>query len=76
MWKNTIDRYGSISIAMHWLMLVLVAVVYACIETRSSRLPEPSLTTSIMSGRLLFYPGDRMLHWLPLRGRLLHQNYL
>jgi len=34
MWKNTIDRYGSASIAMHWLMLLLLIAVYACIELR------------------------------------------
>lgn len=33
-WKNTRDRYGSLSIAMHWLMLLLLAAVYACIELR------------------------------------------
>ncbi|MFZ2234819.1 MAG: cytochrome b [Dokdonella sp.] len=33
-WKNTVDRYGSLSIAMHWLMLLLLAAVYACIELR------------------------------------------
>src|SRR3954452_14487658 len=34
MWKNTTDRYGAISIAMHWLMLLLLIAVYACIELR------------------------------------------
>lgn len=33
-WKNTVDRYGSPSVAMHWLMLLLLAAVYACIELR------------------------------------------
>lgn len=32
--KNTAIRYGSISIAMHWLMLVLFVAVYASIELR------------------------------------------
>jgi cytochrome b561 len=31
-WKNTADRYGSLSIAMHWLMLMLLVGVYACIN--------------------------------------------
>jgi cytochrome b561 len=34
MWKNTTERYGSLSIAMHWLMLLLLVAVYACIELR------------------------------------------
>jgi Cytochrome B561 len=33
-WKNTIDRYGSLSIAMHWLMLLLLVAVYVCINLR------------------------------------------
>lgn len=32
--KDTAERYGSPSIAMHWLMLLLLAAVYACIELR------------------------------------------
>lgn len=33
-WKNTQARYGSVSIALHWLMLVLLLATYACIELR------------------------------------------
>lgn len=32
--KNTLDRYGSLSIAMHWLMLGLLVAVYATILLR------------------------------------------
>ncbi len=32
--KNTVERYGSLSIAMHWLMLLLLVAVYATIELR------------------------------------------
>lgn len=32
--KNSYERYGSLSIAMHWLMLLLLIAVYACIELR------------------------------------------
>lgn len=31
-WKNTNDRYGSLSIGMHWLMLLLLIGVYAMIN--------------------------------------------
>ena len=31
---NTSGRYGSISIALHWLMFLLIVGVYACIELR------------------------------------------
>jgi len=33
-WRNTAARYGLLSIALHWLMLLLLAAVYACIELR------------------------------------------
>ncbi|MBL0162074.1 MAG: cytochrome b [Xanthomonadales bacterium] len=32
--KNTLDRYGSLSIAMHWLMLALLVAVYSTILLR------------------------------------------
>jgi cytochrome b561 len=28
------DRYGTLTITLHWLMLVLLAAVYACMELR------------------------------------------
>ncbi|MEO8125094.1 MAG: cytochrome b [Burkholderiales bacterium] len=31
-WKNTTDRYGSLSIGMHWLMLLLLIGVYVAIN--------------------------------------------
>jgi cytochrome b561 len=34
-WKNTSVRFGSLSIAMHWLMLLMIVAVYACIELRT-----------------------------------------
>ncbi|MBS1158572.1 MAG: cytochrome b561 [Proteobacteria bacterium] len=33
-WRNTTERYGSLSIGLHWLMLLVLAAVYACIELR------------------------------------------
>lgn len=33
-WKNTEHRYGSLSIGLHWLMLILLVAVYASIELR------------------------------------------
>ena len=33
-WRNTTDRYGSLAIGLHWLMLLLLVAVYACIELR------------------------------------------
>lgn len=35
-WRNTTHRYGTLSIALHWLMVLLIAAVYACIELRGN----------------------------------------
>lgn len=32
--RNSTERYGSLSIGLHWLMLLLLIAVYACIELR------------------------------------------
>jgi cytochrome b561 len=31
-WRNTPDRYGTLSIGLHWLTLLLMAAVYAFVE--------------------------------------------
>ena len=33
-WRNTSERYGSWEIGIHWLMLLLMAAVYALMELR------------------------------------------
>jgi cytochrome b561 len=33
-WRNFPDRYGSLSIGLHWFMLLLLVGVYSCIELR------------------------------------------
>lgn len=33
-WRNSTERYGSLTIGLHWLMLLLLIAVYACIELR------------------------------------------
>lgn len=35
-WRNSATRYGSLSIGLHWAMLLLIAAVYACIELRGN----------------------------------------
>ncbi|MEO9079522.1 MAG: cytochrome b [Rhodanobacter sp.] len=58
-WSNTQDRYGSLSIAMHWLTLALLIGVYACIElhdlaTRGSDLRAGLKTWHFMLGLTVF----------------------
>lgn len=64
------SRYGSWSIALHWLMLLLLAAVYACIELREwyprgSDPREALKTWHFMLGLLVF-----ALVWLRLVLRL------
>ena len=33
-WKNTDDHYGKVSMAFHWVMLILLIAVFATIELR------------------------------------------
>ncbi len=33
-WRNSTDRYGLLSIGLHWFMLFLLVAVYACIDLR------------------------------------------
>lgn len=69
-WKNTASRYGSLSIAIHWLMLLIFIGLYACIELRvfypkGSDIREGLKTWHFMLGMLVF-----ALMWLRLAARL------
>ncbi|MWK58534.1 cytochrome B, partial [Pseudomonas otitidis] len=41
------SRYGKLSIAMHWLMLLLIAAVYATIELKGN-FPKGSETRELL----------------------------
>lgn len=69
-WKNTKTRYGSLSIGIHWLMLLLFIAVYATIELRvlfekGSDPREALKTWHFMLGMLVF-----LLIWLRIAARL------
>lgn len=69
-WKNTDKRYGSLTIALHWLMLLLLIAVYACIELRElypkgSDPREALKTWHFMLGLSVF-----VLVWVRLIARL------
>jgi len=68
-WKNTEERYGSLTIGIHWLMLLLFVAVYAFIELRElypkgSDPREAMKTWHFMMGMLVF-----VLVWLRLVAR-------
>src|SRR5574340_570029 len=69
-WKNTAERYGSLTIGIHWLMLLLFVAVYALIELRElypkgSDPREALKMWHFMLGMLVF-----VLVWLRLAVRL------
>ncbi|MFA6920482.1 MAG: cytochrome b [Gallionella sp.] len=69
-WKNTEIRYGSLTIGIHWLMLLLFIAVYASIELRSfypkgSDPREALKTWHFMLGMLVF-----VLVWPRIAARL------
>ncbi len=69
-WKNTEIRYGSLSIGIHWLMLLLFIAVYAAIDLRElypkgSDPREALKTWHFMLGMLVF-----VLVWPRIAARL------
>ena len=58
-WKNTSNRYGTLSIGLHWIMLLLLIAVYASINLRElypkgSDLREALKTWHFMLGLCVF----------------------
>lgn len=58
-WRNTHIHYGSLSIALHWFMLLLIVAVYASMELREffpkgSNLREAFKTWHYMLGLSVF----------------------
>jgi len=71
---NGTAGYGRVSIVLHWLMLVLLAAVYACIEARElfekGSLPRETLKSwHFMLGLLVF-----LLVWVRLVARLTYRR--
>ncbi|MDO9164100.1 MAG: cytochrome b [Methylococcaceae bacterium] len=69
--RNNTERYGLLSIGLHWLMLLLLIAVYACIELREffpkgSEPREALKTWHFMLGLSVF-----VLVWLRLLANML-----
>ena len=70
-WTNSQDRYGRLSIALHWLMFLLLVAGYTCIELREyypkgSDTREALKTWHFMLGLTVF-----TLVWFRLLARML-----
>ncbi|WP_095143655.1 MULTISPECIES: cytochrome b [unclassified Pseudomonas] len=70
-WKNLESRYSTISVTLHWLMLVLLAVVYACIELRGIFPKGSEGRTLIKEAHFMLGLTVFVLVWLRLLARSL-----
>ncbi len=70
-WKNSDARYSTVSITLHWLMLVLLAVVYACIELRGIFPKGSGGRTLIKEAHFMLGLTVFLLVWLRLFARSL-----
>jgi len=70
-WKNSDARYSTVSMTLHWLMLVLLAVVYACVELRGIFPKGSGGRTLIMEAHFMLGLTMFVLVWLRLFARSL-----
>lgn len=70
-WKNSDSRYSTVSIALHWLMLVLLIAVYACIELRGIFPKGSGGRTLIKEAHFMLGLTVFVLVWLRLLARSL-----
>ncbi|WP_223414994.1 MULTISPECIES: cytochrome b [unclassified Pseudomonas] len=68
-WKNSDSRYSTVSITLHWLMLVLLAVVYASIEFRGIFPKGSGGRTLIVEAHFMLGLTVFVLVWLRLFAR-------
>ena len=68
--KNTTDRYGSLSIGMHWLMLLLLVGVYAAINLHELAPKGSALRADLKTWHFVFGLSAFVLVALRLAVRL------
>ncbi len=69
-WKNSTERYGYFSIAMHWAMLLLLVAVYACIELREFYPRGSDLRNGLKQWHFMLGLSVFLLVWLRLALRI------
>jgi cytochrome b561 len=70
-WKNTESRYSTVSIALHWVMVVLLILVYATIEFRGIFPKGSGGRTLIKEAHFMLGLTVFVLVWLRLFARSL-----
>ncbi|WLH14554.1 cytochrome b [Pseudomonas hefeiensis] len=68
-WKSSENRYSTVTVALHWLMLILLAVVYACIELRGIFPKDSDGRTLIKEAHFMLGLTVFVLVWLRLFAR-------
>ena len=69
--KHPSSGYGSPLIALHWLMLLLIVLVYACIELRVLYPRGSELREALKTWHYMFGLGVFILVWVRLALRIL-----
>lgn len=67
--NNTEVRYSQLSIALHWLMLVLIAAVYACIELKGNFAKGSEYRDLLKQWHFMLGMSIFLLVWLRLLAR-------
>lgn len=67
---SSTDRYGRLSIIMHWSMVILFIGVYACIELRGALPRGSALKSPLLGFHALMGIAVFALVWVRLMGRL------
>lgn len=65
-WRNSTERYGALSIGLHWSMLLLFAAVYACAELNELFPKGSAMREAIKSWHNLLGLCVFFLAWLRL----------
>lgn len=68
--RNTKDRYGSLSIALHWLMLLVLIAVYACIELREFYPKGSDIREGLKSWHFMLGLSAFVLVWVRIYARI------
>lgn len=64
-------RYSPLNIALHWLMLLLIAAVYACIELKGNFAKGSDIREGLKYWHFVLGMSIFALVWLRLLGRLI-----
>jgi len=70
-WKNATDRYGTLSISLHWLMFLLIVGVYACMELHEFFPKGSDARAALKTWHFMLGLSVFVLVWLRLAVRLL-----